>query len=336
VRRKPLVALVLGAAAALTIAGAAAAADGGLGPVDPADPGAERIQDIYWVLLGIAAFIVLIVFVPLLVFIVRYRANGRARTVDGPQVRGNTQLELGWTLGATLLIVGLAVVVFYKLPGIVDPAQAGSEELSVRVEGRQFYWQYEYPNGVIAIDTLRLPLGREVEFAVSAPEGDVIHSFWVPALAGKRDAIPGQETTFKVVPSTTGRFQVICGEFCGLQHAVMRGAVEVVEADEFDAWLDEQEQAQEAGESDLGEQIWNGVCSKCHGPDVAGEVGPPLEGNALLADAEAIEELVRNGRGEMPAVGQGWSDEQVEALTDFLEEEIAPAENGEGDDGDES
>ena len=262
-------------------------------------------------------------------FVVRYRGNGRGREVDGPQVRGNTQLELGWTIGAVLIVTVLAVFTFYKLPGIVDPASASdADELTVRVEGRQFYWQFEYPNGVIAIDTLRLPAGRVTEFEVGAPDGDVIHSFWVPALAGKRDAIPGQETSFKVLPERIDRHEIICGEFCGLQHAVMRGVVEVMPAEEFDAWLAEQEDAQSSGESDLGEQIWTGVCSKCHGPKYVGDVGPPLEGNPTARDRDSVERIVRNGQREMPAVGQDWSDEQMDALIDYLQEEVAGGDEG--------
>ncbi len=322
--------LTAASALALAVARAATAADGtGLTPVDPDGPGAEGIADIYWLLIGICAFILVVVFVPLGIFIVRYRSNGRGRDAEGPQVRGNTQLEIGWTVGAVLIIAVLAAFTFYKLPGIVDPASASdAEELDVRVEGRQFYWQFEYPNGVIAIDTLRVPAGRVTEFDIGAPEGDVIHSFWVPALAGKRDAIPGQETSFKVLPTRPARHEIICGEFCGLQHAIMRGVVEVVPADEFDRWLAEQEEAQSTGDSDLGEQLWEGVCSKCHGPRYAGEVGPPLEGNPIVGDAESVEPIVRNGRGAMPAVGQGWSDEQMEALIDYLDEEIAGGGEG--------
>ena len=312
-----------GLALAVAAPGRSAEGGGGFTPLPPDGPGAEGISDIFWLLVGIAALIVLVVFVPLLTFIVRYRGNGRGREVEGPQVRGNTQLEIGWTVGAVLLIAVIAVFTFYKLPGIVDPAAAGdTDELEVRVQGRQFYWQYEYPNGVIAINTLRLPVGRVTQFDVTAPDNDVIHSFWVPALAGKRDAIPGQETSFKVLPTRPGIHEVICGEFCGLQHAVMRGTVEVVPADEFDGWLEEQADAQEAGTSDLGEQIWEGACSRCHGPDYVGKIGPPLENSAAAADPEQVERILREGRNLMPAVGQDWSEEQMDALTEYLREEV--------------
>ena len=330
-RRKPLVALLLTATGSLVLAGVATAADTGLRPVDPDGPGANGIEDIYWLLVGIVAFIAVTVFVPLAYFIIRYRSNGRGRDVEGPQVRGNTQLELGWTIGAVLIIAVLAAFTFYKLTDIVDPASAsGDAELTVLVQGRQFYWQFEYPGEVIAIDELRIPVDRVTKFEVTAPDGDVIHSFWVPALAGKRDAIPGQETSFKVLPTRTGRHEIICGEFCGLQHAIMRGSVEVVPGAEFDSWLAEQRDAQAAGESDLGQQIWERACAKCHGPEYAGEVGPELAGNSLLGDPDAIERLVRNGQGAMPAVGQDWSDRQMKALTDYLRDDVAKG-GGSGD-----
>jgi cytochrome c oxidase subunit 2 len=315
----PLVAL-----AALSLAGTALADDpldsnGGFTPRTPASPEAARVMDVYWLLVGLGTFIFLIVVVPLATFAIRYRSRGRGREVEGPQIRGNSRLEVGWTLGAVLLVTVLISFVFYKLPGIVDPAEASrsGDELRVTVEGRQFYWRFVYPNGTISYDTLRLPQGREVTFDVTAPEHDVIHSFWVPNLQGKRDAIPGQTTSFTVLPEQTGEFQVICGELCGLQHAAMRGKVEVVPAGEYDRWADEQEQAQQGASADQGGQMWVAVCSKCHGEGVAGEIGPALEGNPLLADREALARIVRNGRRTMPAVGQGWSDQEIDSLVEF-------------------
>jgi cytochrome c oxidase subunit 2 len=319
VRRFPPLALAA-ALLVLALAGAAAADNAGLTPRDPASPGAERILDAYWLLVGVGAFIFLVVTIPLLTFAFRYRSRGRGREVEGPQVRGNTRLEVGWTLGAVAIVTMIVSFVFYKLPGIVDPGRGEAQaagQLRVLVEGRQFYWRYVYPNGVVAFDGLRLPLDRQVTFDVTAPDDDVIHSFWVPNMSGKRDAIPGHLTSFDVLPTKLGTFDVICGEFCGLQHAIMRGSVEVVEADAFDAWLEERAQAQRRADPDLGGQIWTAVCAKCHGEQYAGEVGPRLQGNPLLADRRALERIVRNGRGAMPAVGAGWTDEEIASLVEF-------------------
>jgi cytochrome c oxidase subunit 2 len=257
VRRIPS-SLLFTVVAALAASGSALAGDNaGFTPRDPASPGAQRILDAYWLLVGVGTLVFLVVAVPLVVFMIRYRSNGRGRDVEGPQVRGNSRLEVGWTLGAVLIVTVVISFVFYKLPGIVDPgeAAAGGDDV-VQVEGRQFYWRYVYPNGVVAFDTLRLPVDREVTFAVSAPTGDVIHSFWVPELAGKRDAIPGQTTRFTVLPTKEGEFTVICGELCGLQHAAMRGVTQVIPADEYDAWIADQAEKQRTASAELGGSMW--------------------------------------------------------------------------------
>jgi cytochrome c oxidase subunit 2 len=288
----------------------------GLTPVEPDSPNTERIEDLFWFIGFWAAIVLLAVAIPLVYFVWRYRSGGRPRTVEGPQIHGSTRLEIAWTLVPVAILIVVAVFTFYKLPGITLEAAAGEQSLEVRVEGRQFYWQYRYPNGVIAIDTLRAPAERLVELTITAPENDVIHSYWVPALIAKFDAIPGEttETSFRGPPGT---YQGQCAEFCGIQHAAMFAEIEVVPADEFDGWLEEQARAQETGDSDLGEQIFNGACSKCHGSRGQGFIGPGFSASTVSSPA-AVEEIVRNGRGRMPAVGQGWPDREMKALTDYL------------------
>jgi cytochrome c oxidase subunit 2 len=330
VRRRPA-ALALAAFAALALPLAAAAGNGGFAPPDPASPGAERTRDVYFLILAFAGAIFLVVAVPLVAFAVRFRSRGRGREVEGPQIRGNTSLELAWVIAPVLILFVVGGYVFYKLPGIVDPSPAeASVELSVRVEGRQFYWQYVYPNGVVSVETLRLPVDRTVELEMIASDPDVIHSFWIPNLAGKRDVVPGYETTMRVLPRKLGTYRVICGEFCGIQHAAMLGSVEVVSQAEFDRWLRDELQRQEEGTSDLGASMWAGVCSTCHGPEVAGKIGPAIEGNPVLADRESLEQIVRNGQGAMPPVGHGWSDRQFDALFEFTRTAIAGQEEENG------
>jgi cytochrome c oxidase subunit 2 len=209
----------------------------------------------------------------------------------------------------------IAAFVFIELPGIKDvpEAAAGEEELEIDVVGRQFYWQYEYPNGVIAVDTLRAPVDVPVRLRVTAPDSDVIHSWWIPSLGGKIDAIPGvtNETWFEA--ENEGTYTGQCAELCGLEHAQMLASVEVVSQEEFDTWL-------ESGNEDLGREEWEGVCAKCHGLNGEGGIGPRIAGSPTLTDAEDLGNLVRNGRRTMPAVGAGWTDEQVQALVDYLTE----------------
>jgi cytochrome c oxidase subunit II len=301
----------------------------GLTPVETESPNAERIADLYWFVSFWAAVVLLAVAVPLAIFIVRYRSNGRDRTVEGPQIHGSTRLEIAWTLVPVVILLIVAGFTFYKLPGITleDEAQAG--DLRVRVEGRQFYWQYRYPNGVIQIDRLRAPQGRLVVLEITAPESDVNHSYWVPGIGGKFDAIPGQtvETAFRA--RRTGVFEGQCAEFCGIQHAEMLASVEVVAPDAFDSWLDQEAQAQEAGTSDLGEQAFVGACTKCHGPQGEGLIGPALT-SATVSDAESVAEIVRNGRGKMPQIGEEWDDRQMNALTAYLRERFGAEEQSDG------
>ena len=309
---QPVVAAVLFAATGLT-------------PVEAESPNAERIADLYWFVSFWAALVLLAVAVPLAIFVIRYRSRGRDRTVEGPQIHGSTRLEIAWTLVPVVILLFVVAFTFYKLPGITleDEAQAG--DLRIRVEGRQFYWQYRYPNGVIAIDRLVAPEDRLVLLEITAPENDVNHSYWVPGVGGKFDAIPGRTTQTGFQADEVGLYEGQCAEFCGIQHTEMLAEIEVKPAEEFDSWLEEQAQEQEAGTSDLGEQTFAGACAKCHGPEGQGLIGPEFT-SANTADAEAVAQVVRNGRGRMPPIGEEWEDFHMEALTDYLSDRFGEEE----------
>jgi cytochrome c oxidase subunit II len=319
VRRSLAAILVAIGALALPAAAFAGADDNGLAPIDPSSENAHAISDIYWFLLVVAAIVFLAVSVPLLVFVVRYRSGGRPRTADGPQVHGSTRLELAWTAVPVLILIAIASFTFYKLKPIDDPAGAAAQPPgSTRVEARQFYWQFVYPNGAISINTLRLPVDRVTTLAITAPPGDVIHSFWVPELDGKRDAIPGNPNSLKLRPDQIGSYTIRCAELCGLQHAKMNGVVEVVPEAEYQQWIAQRARAQEAAPVTLGKQIFDGACATCHGVGGKGFIGPALAGNPLVANPQNVERVVRNGVNTMPAVGQGWSDTELKALTTYL------------------
>ena len=306
---------------AVGLAPAALAGNGGFAPVTPESPNAERIRDT-WIFVSIfIAAIFVLVEVLLVTFIWRSRRQRRGRFEDGAQIHGATSIELMWTIAPVVILFLIGGFVFYKLPGIADvpPASAnGQERLEVRVTGRQYYWQYEYPNGAVAIDKLRAPAGVPVRLEVTAPDEDVIHSWWIPALGGKIDAIPGvtNETWFEA--ERPGTYDGQCAELCGLEHANMLASVEVLPAAEFAAWLAKRDREQASVE--LGAEEWEGVCAKCHGLGGEGGIAPQITGSPVLTDRKELEEIVRNGRGDMPAVGSGWSEAQVEALIAYLRE----------------
>jgi cytochrome c oxidase subunit II len=323
VLRKPLAALLL-VAAALVAAAPALAGNGGFAPVQPQSPNADRINDTYWVIVAFTAFIFVLVEGTLIAFIIRYRRRGRPVEVEGPQIRGHHRLEIAWTVMPVLILAAIGSVVFYKLPGIADvpSATAAGGRLDITVEGRQFYFNYRYPNGVIAVDRLRVPVNRNVRLELTGPTHEVIHNWWVPALGGKRDINPGTTNVTWFNAQKIGIYYGQCAELCGIQHAAMRTAVQAMSQEDFDRWLQRQETQQQSpqGETDLGRQTFRGVCAKCHGFQREGLIGPPIT-PAAVENEEALEDLIRNGRGGMPAVGRDWSDQQMQALIEHLKAE---------------
>jgi cytochrome c oxidase subunit 2 len=322
--RRHTVAIASASAALLADASAALAGNGGFAPVPPESPNADGISQSWWFVTAFVFAIFVLVEVLLVVFVVRYRRRGRARDTDGAQIHGANRLELAWTLGPVVVLFAIAAFVFAKLPGIQDvpAATGGAENLVVEVVGTQFTWEYRYPNGVTTADSLRAPLGRTVELLVTAPDWDVIHSWWIPALGGKIDAIPGRinKTWFRA--QRTGVFQGQCAELCGLYHAKMLATVEVVSATEFDSWLAERKEQQDGGTSPLGQELWEASCAKCHGLDGEGGYGPRIAGSELIEDADAIAQLLQRGRGQMPPVGRDWSDTEIDAVNDYLEQDL--------------
>jgi cytochrome c oxidase subunit 2 len=324
VRSYRLLALACALVASLALAAPALAGNGGFAPVSPESPNADGITQSF---LFISAF-VLAIFVLveglLIAFVVRYRRRKRMRFAEGAQIHGATRLELAWTVGPVLILFAIAAFVFAKLPGINDvpAASAGQQNLVVDVTGSQFTWEYRYPNGAVAIDRLRAPVGRTVELRVTAPEWDVIHSWWIPALGGKTDAIPGTVNTTWFRAKRTGVFEGQCAELCGLFHAKMLASVEVMPADEFDAWVSERADRQASGTSPLGEELWAGTCAKCHGAAGDGDYGPRIAGTSLVQNRESVENVLRNGFGKMPPVGRDWNDAEMDAITTYLRESL--------------
>jgi cytochrome c oxidase subunit II len=307
-RLASIAAVALGA---LASAAPALADNAGLTPVDPKSPNAEAINDTYYLLLGVTGVVFFAVEIALVVFLIRYRRSNRPVDAEGPQIHGNTRLEVMWTIVPVFLVAIVVAFVFYKLPAVTDVTRAASEpaddpNLVINVEGRRFYWEFRYPDGRITYDTMVVPVDRTVELNVTAPDFDVIHSWWIPALGGKIDAIPGKlnHTWFRA--ESSGDFEGNCTEFCGLQHAEMTMIVRAVDAGAFEAEL-----TRLAGS---GQAQFEAACGKCHnlrGPQL---VGPTLGGNPTLADRQALATLLREGRGEMPAIGRGWTDAQLDTL----------------------
>ncbi len=313
--RLTLRAALLAVPLALVTAGAALAGNGGAAPVAPASPNAAAIRDTYWLILGITGAICVIVETALVVFIVRYRRGRRSREAEGAQVHGHTRTEVAWTIIPLLIVFAIIAFVFVQLPDVQDAPQASAaNSLTVQIEGHQYYWLYRYPGGQISIDTMEVPVGKVVNLTVNA--ADVIHGWWIPALGGQIDAIPGRTNHTWFQATKTGTYVGQCTQLCGVEHAHMTAQVKVVGEAEYRQFL----AAHDPGSATVAAEAYVGVCSKCHGMQGQGAHGPPLQGRAFATDD--ITKLLRQGRegnqGRMPAVGSDWTDAQITAMIDYL------------------
>jgi cytochrome c oxidase subunit 2 len=211
-------------------------------------------------------------------------------------------IVVGGVAFPTVTLSGLLAYGLAMLPGLVAPAPEGS--LRIAVSGQQWWWRVRYlaadGAAVQLANEIRLPVDEPVEFRLESL--DVIHSFWIPALGGKADMIPGRETRLVLLPTRTGTFRGVCAEFCGSAHARMAFDVVVVEKAEFELWLARQREPAADPADALamrGRELFlaNG-CSACHtirGTSGDGVVGPDLThvgGRASLGAG-----TLRNERG---------------------------------------
>jgi cytochrome c oxidase subunit II len=245
-------AMVNGCAAAVCLwlgAGDETAWAGALLPERGGSPNADRIASLYTVVLVLAALIFAGVSAALVFALVRYRER---RSTVAAQIRGNTRLEIAWTVGAAVLIVFIAVFSLTKLHAIEQPDRAVAEpaavavglgerrgdSLHIKVVGRQYVWMFKYPHGAYSYAEMVAPVGVTVELDIVSL--DVAHSWWIPKLGGKFDAIPGyvNHTWFRL--EREGVYRGQCAELCGRNHADMTAQVRGVAPAAYVAWVSRQ------------------------------------------------------------------------------------------------
>jgi cytochrome c oxidase subunit 2 len=293
----PLLRRALVAALAALLVTAAPAGAGVVLPEAGPSTNAQNIQTLYIIILVIAVVVFVGVEGVLIYCLMKYRARkGRVAA----QIHGNTRLEIGWTVGAAVILVFLTIATFVMLPGIKDPAAsdldangnpvaanaafAASDQgappegdvMNIKVDGMQYVWQFTYPSiddkEVFAYTDMYVPVGMTITLDIGS--NDVQHSWWIPELGGKSDALPGytNKTWFKV--TEPGEFRGQCAELCGRNHANMYARVIALPYDEWREWYDRQaadidaaEEAAAEGREQLREQ---------EGPEaVSGQGGSP-------------------------------------------------------------
>ena len=288
---------------------------------------ADRLWDVTF---AIAVAIFFIVELLLVYTIVRFRARPG---VEAKQFHGNTKVEVVLTVIPALILAGLAVP---TVRTIFDLSAEQEGSLQVKVIARQFWWEYEYEeSGVVTANEMHIPVDQPVYLTLEGD--DVIHSFWVPKLAGKQDVVPGRTNHMIIEASKPGSYRGQCTEYCGLSHANMRLRVIAHEPSDFEQWLSDQQEEAESPTDSLaaeGEDLFmEGQCINCHavaGTDAQSRVGPDLTHFAsrdTFAGAlfDTNEENLRDWLDDPPAVkpgakmpDYGLSTEEIDALIAYL------------------
>lgn len=323
----------------LVLAGCASAEDNPQTTIDPAGAAGEIIQEIYALIWWLALVVFVLVEGALLYVLFRFRGGSRRINGRPVPVHGNTRLEIIWTVIPAIILVIIAVP---TLQGIADLSEKEDDAFHIHVIANQFFWQFEYTdildaNGepIMTSGEMHIPVDQRVELTITS--NDVIHSFWVPRLNGKMDAIPGRENHLWLEADVADTFEGQCAEFCGLAHALMRFTVVSHEQADFDAWA--QERTAGGGGEDGGEdlaaqglEIVESTCSACHtvaGTSASGTVGPELSHFASLPQiADVVENTPENLHDWLenpPAVKPGTAmpdlgltEQQIQALIEYL------------------
>jgi cytochrome c oxidase subunit II len=239
----------------------------------PAGRDAEHI-DVLFRIMTAGALLIWLAVVAIAVYSIRVGQSHSQRAAN--------LLILGGGVAAPTVVLGALIV--YGMPLVPSVLSLPEGGLSIRVTAKQWWWRFEYltPSGPIeTANELRLPVGERVALELASP--DVIHSFWVPSLAGKMDMIPGRVTRLALEPTRTGTFRGTCAEYCGASHALMAFSVVVMEPEEFRAWLEQEARPAETpsdAEAARGRTVFiaNG-CTACHtirGTSAPSRIGPDL------------------------------------------------------------
>jgi cytochrome c oxidase subunit 2 len=300
------------------------------GALDPHGPQSGRIADLAWVLFGISFVIFL------LVMAILWRA-----LVRKPKPSDDESKQRMWLIGGGGLVLP-AIVLFGVIGYTTDTLHfltkpAPPDALQINITGHDFWWDVEYPDeNVRTANEIHIPVDETI--SVTGATAVVIHSFWAPQLNGKFDFVSGRTTTFTLHADKVGTYRGQCAEFCGLSHANMAFYLIVQSRDDFNAWIQSQQQPPAAvtdARTEAGRQVFFGSsCASCHGlqPDQEGEVAAPnlahlaarntIAGATLQLNADNLEQWIRDPTSikpgaQMPSFSK-LSNEDMTALVQFL------------------
>jgi cytochrome c oxidase subunit 2 len=337
VKRRSLIRIGAPTAAFLLFNTACASSEAPLDWLRPAGPIGREIGDLWTIVFYVAVGVFFLVEGAILYACVKFRRR-KGDDVPPKQTHGNTPLEIGWTIAPALILATLAIP---TLSGIWALAQERPNSLHVTVSGHQWWWEYKYADEEwSSANELHIPTGRPVQ--VSLESEDVIHSFWVPRLAGKQDVVPGRTNAVTLQADRPGEFQGTCAEFCGLSHANMRFRVFAHEPADFERWLADQREEAAEPRSALAREgrtiLLGQQCVDCHtirGTKAAGQTAPDLThfasrttfaGAIFPRNPENLQAWVSDAPSEKPGAlmpsgvkDMGLKPEEIEAIVAYLQ-----------------
>jgi cytochrome c oxidase subunit 2 len=319
--------VALGCAATVALAACAGSSPS---TVHPEGSESREIANVWWLMFGLAVAVYLVV----AALIVYALLRGRRKSTEPSRLRENTFIWVGGVVVPAVILFVLGVVTVTTSNAIRKPS---SHALAIDVTGHDWWWSVTYPDDrIVTANEIHVPVGQPLDISIRSD--DVIHSFWVPQIAGKVDAIPGQPNRLRVTVEKAGTYIGECAEFCGLQHAHMGFSVVAESAGDFERWVTRNQQPAPEPTSDLverGELVFtSSACAGCHtidGTTAQGTRGPNLThvGTRQTLGARTIpntpsemKRWIENPATFKPGVKMPpaeLSNDQVEALVAYLQ-----------------
>jgi cytochrome c oxidase subunit 2 len=228
------------------------------------------VDNVFLYILVICIFLLGLITFLMVYFVIHYRREKHPQSAD---IEGSTWLEVTWTVIPTLIVL---TMFYYGLTGFEFLKKVPPGAMVVKVIARQWSWLFQYENGTQDTE-LRVPIGKPVKLILTSQ--DVIHGFYAPAFRIKQDAVPGMTNYLWFQPTQTGTFDVMCSQYCGLEHSHMLTKILVLPEEDFLTWYQEKKEAVVAKGPPPGEQLYlTKGCAACHSIDASPRVGPTWKG----------------------------------------------------------
>ncbi len=188
----------------------------------------NQVDNVFILIVSISVFFLLLVTVFMIYFVIRYR---KKRNPESSNITGNTTLEVVWTVIPTILVL---IIFWYGWSGFKTMRNVPADAMVITVTGRMWMWSFEYDNKKKSDTTLYVPLGKPIKMEIKSV--DVNHSFYIPAFRVKEDAIPGRTNYLWFQPTMLGTYDIMCAEYCGMNHSYMLGKLVVLTPEKFEEW----------------------------------------------------------------------------------------------------